>query len=1219
MVENDAAANIPTLDEFLATVGPLNPDASNKDLIDAYQTHFGVTVPAPETRSTLPSLEEFTNTLRPLNPGATDDDLRQAWQDKFGVLGAREKKPSFTESVGSGFEQGLLGLKEQAAGFRDRSNAPGGPDKQFAKEAGDQLAEAAQQYNVPADLEEQSVWKKFTDPEYLGHVIGQQLSGNIPSIGGAIVGGLAGGAVAGPPGALAGATAGMGGATFLQRAGEAYREAFQKNKDAGLSDEDAHDKAYTQSGIAGTVSGVINSLAVPLTLVRPFTGVLKNLLLQYAGNVAIDTADQASGNVVMGHAIGEGIPEAAMTSALFGAPETMAGVKAALHSSRLKDAPPPQTPPPQQSIQPTPPPSSAPSSPSEIRKDPLEVAKPITDPSVKTVDDAIDRAKKVTDEVPIDTDALDKAVGNTVSEDVKKIKDDVEKVARDAELKALDDKRKADLQNDQLTLDTLKKYSGQMGAGKPLVVDPETLPDEAPSSNPSAMTKSAYIALSNILGLDGTRLRVYQGTNRNNGFISPALDQPTVWVNANTKVDPSFVAFHEVQHIMQKSEIFDAFRDVVLRELKPNAYQAAELRHSGLSKERLLNEMMSDIHGDAMTQESFHKKLIARLESQAGPEAAQTKLTQFLDTLKGMIARVREHLTEKLYTNAQGGRIVENYVNNLEKVHDALAGALAEHYRVKGLSAELPIPEAGKDTFNRGGQARIVVHPEAVNAFTQVAKQRHAAARPSSLQLLKHKGAESGASAHLSNLLHHLTAASHEGHANRAPLQETIGKTLRALRGTNYGAINERDLKTFRDTHAALPVYNQPQWLAREAAIAYGEKRVQDAQRLVKELEALTQKDDFNRQALSFKRGGDGKLAQHLNEVEGEMIIEKGAKEPKFRLPDGREVTQSEMLKTRQRVKPTKLSTRDEKPVAKPTPKVDNAKDTQSTVQPKEGVKTREEDEKGQGRKEGLLTKKPEPAEKSAPSPTYKHFTSKESAKSLRSGSPFDSTRTPVHGTKDFADGPAVHKFAGNRLYLSLDDTRWGTQTKTDSSIKAEPLGRDEKPGPNDEAFFDYDTQQWMVRKNAVTNESLEGVDYRLRPDAKILRINNPTALKSVEAWAGGFNLEPFWDNIKKRYDAVEITNTTRYGEGDERLQKFFRQAGGDQIVVLNPDAAERVETNGSKSLEDRLPPDLQVDIRALRESTGEMVMTKEDAKTALKDLDESLAKYQQLLKCVQS
>lgn len=1028
MVENDAAANIPTLDEFLATVGPLNPEASNKDLIDAYQTHFGVTVPPPETRATLPSLEEFTQTLKPLNPGATDDDLRQAWQDKFGVLGAREKKPTFTESVKGGFEQGLLGLKEQAAGYRDRSDAPGSPDKQFAKDAGDQLAEAAKKYNVPADLEEQSVWKKFTDPEYLGHVIGQQLSGNIPSIGGAIVGGLAGTAVGGPIGGMAGATAGMGGATFLQRAGEAYREAFQKNKESGLSDDEAHEKAYTQSGIAGTVSGVINSLAVPLTLVRPFTGVLKNLLLQYAGNVGIDTADQASGNVIMGHPIGEGVPEAAATSALFGAPETMAGVKAALHTAKPKE-----TPPPQPTIQPTPPPSSAPSAPGEIRKDPLEVAKPITDPSIKTVDEAIDRAKKVTDEVPIDTDALDKAVGDTVSNDVKKVKEDVEKVAREAELKALDDKRKADLQNDQLTLDTLKKYSKGIGAGKPVVVDPETLPDKAPPSNPSAMTKSAYIALSNILELDGTRLRIFQGANRNAGFVSPELDSPTVWVNANTPMDPSFVAFHEVQHLMQRSEIFDTFREVVLRELKPDAYQAAELRHSGLSKERLFDEMMSDIHGDAMTQESFHKKLIERLESQAGPEAAQTKLTQFLDTLKGMIARVREHLTTRGYLNPEGGRIVENYVNNLEKVHDALAGALAEHYRIKGLSAELPIPEEGKDTFNRRGHERIVVHPDAVNAFTQVAKQRHANARPASMQLMKYKGTESGAAVHLSNLLHHLTVSSHEGHANRAPLQESIAKTRRALSRTNYSAVNERDLKKFRDTHAALPVYNQPQWLAREAAIALGEKRIQDADRFVKELEALTKKDDFHRQALTFKRGGDGKLAQHFNEVDGEMIIERGAKEPKFRLPDGREVTQSEMAKSRQRVKPTKLSTRDEatkKDVAKPKEIEYKKENVSSTTKSTEGVKTGEEGQEGQGRKEGLLTKKPEPAERSAPSPTD---------------------------------------------------------------------------------------------------------------------ISTP------------------------------------------------------------------------ESFEDRLPPDLQVSIRALRESTGEMVMTKEDAKTALKDLDESLAKYQQLLKCVQS
>lgn len=1221
MVENDAAANIPTLDEFLATVGPLNPDASNKDLIDAYQTHFGVTTPAPETRATLPSLEEFTQTLKPLNPGATDEDLRQAWQDKFGVLGAREKKPSFTESVGSGFEQGLLGLKEQAAGYRERAGTPGAPDKQFAKEAGDQLAEAAKKYNVPADLEEQSVWKKFTDPEYLGHVIGQQLSGNIPSIGGAIAGGLIGSA-AGPPGAMAGATLGMGGATFLQRAGESYREAFQKNKEAGLSDDEAHEKAYTQSGIAGAVSGVINSLAVPLTLVRPFTGVLKNLLLQYAGNVAIDTADQASGNVIMGHPIEEGVPEAAMTSALFGAPETMAVMKSALHTAKPKE-----TPPPQQTVQPTPPPSSTPPAPGEIRKDPLDVAKPITDPTVKTVDEVIDRAKKVTDDVPINIDELDKAVGRTVGEDVKKIKDDVEKVTRDAELKALDDKRKSDLQNDQLTLDTLRMHGTRLAGGRTSIVDPETLPDTAPESNPSGLTKSQYLALSDVLALDGTRLAIYRGTTKTNGFVAAELDQKTAWINADTTKDPAFIAFHEVQHLMQKTEIFDSFRDVVLQELKPRAYQAAELRHGGLSKERLFDEMMADLHGDAMTQESFHKKLIARLESESSPEAAQTKLTQFLSSLKEMIARVRDHLTGKLYTNDAGERIVRNYVNNLERVHDALAGALAEHYRVQGVSAELPMPSREGETITRGGKERVVVHPDAVRAFRAVATQRHGDARASSLRVLKSPGAATGTSVHLSNILHHLTAAAHEGHVNQGTLKDTIGKAVRALPGTRYEKIDTKELQNFREAHARLPVYNRPQWLAREAAIAFGEKRLADAQSRLNELNQLANQKDFAHQALSFKRGGDGKLAQHFNEVEGEMIIEKGAKEPKFRLPDGREVTQSEMLKTRQRVKPTKLSTRDEvtkQDVAKPKEIEYKKENVSSTTEPTEGVTTREEDEKGQGRKEGLL-KKSEPAEKSAPSrsvddiqkdiDTIEEQLDKSGVNVSHLYDLQDPTTKVLHGVGDWKPMPEkLAKLYRDRYAAEKHDK----QDFTDAVIKESGLSRESALSAlktiyltpeNLTAHYDDTLKRWS---RDTTNILGKLYNHFLAEKYGTLDENFEDKFATFR-WGGTADQPKMTVNINRggSPDADVL------GKVESLYNAIAKHTDKSPIDLTKKGAPKQIEGT-SLSLDD-IPESLNVSIRALRESTGEMVMTKEDAKTALKDLDESLAKYQQLLKCVQS
>ena len=107
------ASGVPSLDEFLTEVKPLNPDASNSELIDAYHQQFGTTPTADAPRATLPSYDEFKPEVKRLNPTATNSEIHQAWQDEFGVMGAREKKPTFSDAFGSGLKQGFAGVKER--------------------------------------------------------------------------------------------------------------------------------------------------------------------------------------------------------------------------------------------------------------------------------------------------------------------------------------------------------------------------------------------------------------------------------------------------------------------------------------------------------------------------------------------------------------------------------------------------------------------------------------------------------------------------------------------------------------------------------------------------------------------------------------------------------------------------------------------------------------------------------------------------------------------------------------------------------------------------------------------------------------------------------------------------------------------------------------------------------------------------------------------------
>lgn len=193
-----------------------------------------------------------------------------------------------------------------------------------------------------------------------------------------------------------------------------------------------------------------------------------------------------------------------------------------------------------------------------------------------------------------------------------------------------------------------------------------------------------------------------------------------------------------------------------------------------------------------------------------------------------------------------------------------------------------------------------------------------------------------------------------------------------------------------------------------------------------------------------------------------------------------------------------------------------------------------------------------------APARQLTHWTSPESAKALRAGSAFDTGRAPIHGFmagngENFSDD----RFAGPRLYLSLDDQRWNSTVETDKSIPARKIVLGDKTDdPADAVFFDYQAQQWMVRKGAQRKRQLEAVSYDVSGDAKTLVIDGSEALQKAEQIAGvawqvgdvGANVD-FWNKIQAAgYDVVEIRNVSQ-NEG----KGFFDSAGGDTAVVLNP------------------------------------------------------------------
>lgn len=307
----------PPLDEWMEVVGARNPGVSPRVLRREWAKQVGAgTFYDPKD---LPTWEDYQKDVTPLNPSVPPKAIRNKWEEDFGDFGAREKPPTFVDSLKEGLARGWYGLRESSAGTIERLQNPNTALQQVASDAGDLMAREAAKHAPRSSIQSEPWYKQIQDNEWLGDVLGSTIAGTMPSMVGAVVGGVSGGP--------AGAAAGVVISTYFQVAGTRYREAYREALQSGSSDKDAHEKAYTASGVSGIVSGVVNSLGIPASYITPFTSNLKNLFTQYVANIAVDVTDQASQNALEGKPLSEGMTATIVGSAALGSPETMIAAK----------------------------------------------------------------------------------------------------------------------------------------------------------------------------------------------------------------------------------------------------------------------------------------------------------------------------------------------------------------------------------------------------------------------------------------------------------------------------------------------------------------------------------------------------------------------------------------------------------------------------------------------------------------------------------------------------------------------------------------------------------------------------------------------------------------------------------------------------------------------------------------------------------------------------
>ena len=195
---------------------------------------------------------------------------------------------------------------------------------------------------------------------------------------------------------------------------------------------------------------------------------------------------------------------------------------------------------------------------------------------------------------------------------------------------------------------------------------------------------------------------------------------------------------------------------------------------------------------------------------------------------------------------------------------------------------------------------------------------------------------------------------------------------------------------------------------------------------------------------------------------------------------------------------------------------------------------------------------------------TIEETATREAKEALERGDKFDFTKKPVHGTGSLGSEEKTGRFAGDKIYLSLDDKVWGKQTKRegiDKIVDVTDENLEELTKAGAETFYDYKTQKWKAKVGAKNiTSSLESVNYEIDKGAKIKVVDSYKALKDTESELGIsalHNEEQFFDSLSKKYDAVVFKNVKKIA--DEQDSQFFKMLLADQMIVLNQDKARIV------------------------------------------------------------
>ena len=220
--------------------------------------------------------------------------------------------------------------------------------------------------------------------------------------------------------------------------------------------------------------------------------------------------------------------------------------------------------------------------------------------------------------------------------------------------------------------------------GAPLrAIAPQELPLHTEGAE--GLTRDAYEAIAAINQAQGKRTVVFEDDGKiGDGYANLAADPQVALISNKTSVDPAVVAAHEIQHLSETGGAQSVYAKIVEEELEGSARERAIARHGEMSEAKLMAEIRADLAGDAWADPTFHGRVLDKMALQLGEKQAEQSAVTLLDSIKNLIGRVKAVLTGTTFTSPDGQRLATQYVKNLERVHDALAAAIADKFIQQG-------------------------------------------------------------------------------------------------------------------------------------------------------------------------------------------------------------------------------------------------------------------------------------------------------------------------------------------------------------------------------------------------------------------------------------------------------------------------------------------------------------------------------------------------------